>query len=343
MEPDVTQRDASEIRWIRDEAEWPALDAGWNALLERSGADVPFLRSEIQRVWWRHLGGGEWDRAELRLAVWENRGIAPLFRTANGEPVLRLVGSAEIMDYLDLIAAPEDTPPFVDALFDALAALPAEEWRRLEFRNLRPGSPSIPALERAAAARGWSVTREDLQPCPVIALPDSWEEYLERLDKKQRHEIRRKLRRAEGAEETVEVRMADFSRLPAEVDDFLALMAGDRRKADFLTPVMRTQFHELAAEAASAGILQLAFLLVDGRKAAGFFNFDYRNRIWVYNSGMNAEFAILSPGWVLLAHLVRLAIENRHSAFDFLRGNEVYKFQWGGIPEILQKIEIGRR
>lgn len=335
------------MEFVFVESEWAGLKKEWNDLLSRSAADSPFLRWEYQSAWWRHRGGGEHPSATLHIAVWredgEIRGIAPFMRieTDNG-PELHLIGSVEISDYLGLIVPPEFLSSFVEKLFNALAAMPFDTWKRMELCNLHPSADTIPILEREVEKHGWRGKVEPLQVCPVIILPESWDRYLETLDKKQRHEIRRKLRRAEEGEEKMNLRLASGANLPDAVEDFLRLMAYDPRKAAFLTPVMRDQFRELAAAAQDAGMLQLAFLEVNGRLAAGFFNFDYRDRIWVYNSGMDPEFSSLSPGWVLLALILRQSIAQGKREFDFLRGNESYKFQWGGIGERISRLIVDR-
>ena len=69
---------------------------------------------------------------------------------------------------------------------------------------------------------------------------------------------------------------------------------------------------------------------VDGRKAAALFNFEYNGRIWVYNSGLDPDaFGSLSLGVVLTAKAIEHAIENKNKIFDFLRGNETYKYRFG--------------
>ena len=51
----------------------------------------------------------------------------------------------------------------------------------------------------------------------------------------------------------------------------------------------------------------------------------------VYNSGHDAgEHGNLSPGIVLLGRLIEYAIEKGYREFDFLRGNEAYKYDMGG-------------
>jgi CelD/BcsL family acetyltransferase involved in cellulose biosynthesis len=331
------------IEFIRDVAAWDRIRPEWNDLLTRSAAPYPFLRCEFLRAWWDHLGGGEWPSAELRIAMWREagalRGIAPLFRSdRSGRPRWLLIGSTEISDYLDVLTPPDSVPAFCSALLDSLAAMPESEFAVLDLFNLHASSPTIAAMESETARRGWAADREPLQICPAIQLPRSWEEYLASLDKKSRHEIRRKLRRAEGGEgsPTLRIRGAEA------IDGFLRLMACDETKAAFLTPGMRIQFRAIAEAAQQAGMLQLAFLEMDGREAAGYFNFAFGNRIWVYNSGMDPHFAPFSPGWVLLAMLIRRAIEEGYQAFDFMRGDEPYKFQWGGVGESILHLKIRR-
>jgi CelD/BcsL family acetyltransferase involved in cellulose biosynthesis len=331
------------IEFLADVASWSRLESEWNALLSHSAANYPFLRYEFQRAWWEHLGGGEWPSGELRIAVWREdgvlRGVAPLFRSARGgESGWYFIGSTEISDYLDVIVSSDDHSFFCTALLAALGSMPDSEFRMLDLFNLRGASPTVSVLEADAARRGWGVDRQSLQICPVLALPGSWEEYLATLDKKDRHEIRRKLRRGESAEEPMELKLASAGAM----DEFFRLMANDKNKADFLAPVMRDQFRTIARSMEAAGLLQLAFLQTGGRNVAAYFNFDYGNRIWVYNSGMDPQFAASSPGWILLALLVRRAIEQGREAFDFMRGSEAYKFQWGGVGEQIHRLTIHR-
>jgi CelD/BcsL family acetyltransferase involved in cellulose biosynthesis len=335
------------IEWVQDEDRWGLLGADWARVLALCAEDYPFLHFELQRAWWRHRGGGEWpEESKLRILVStvgnSVRGFAPFFRASGEEvPTYRLIGSHEIMDYLSLLCSAADVSDFCETVCAALQDCPQEEWQILELSNLHPASPVIPAFEKAANARQWKVEQVRLEEAPVIHLPASWEDYLAGLDKKQRHEIRRKIRRAEASEK-LELRIATSDNLESDLEEFFLLMGMDPRKETFLTPRMRAQFLSLANAARQAGMLELAFLIVDGQHAAAFFNFHYANRTWVYNSGMNPNFANMSPGWVLLAKLIQRSIDQAQSAFDFMRGNEDYKFHWGGKSEQLIRLLVRR-
>jgi CelD/BcsL family acetyltransferase involved in cellulose biosynthesis len=338
------------FKLIRTIDEFHSLSDEWNSLLAVSASHVPFLRHEYQTSWWRTLGGGEWSEGELYVVTARGMdgalaGIAPLFYTRNleGERAMMLIGSIEISDYLDVVARYEDLPVFLEGLLDYLSGPQFPSWAVLDWYNLLENSPTIPPLADVARRCGWSYTQGSLQHCPSIPLPGDWEAYLAGIDKKQRHEVRRKLRRAESSD--VPVRwyiVQDEASLDAEVEAFFHLMAQDEAKQAFLTENMRTQMRASAKAAFQAGWLQLAFLEVGGEKAAGYLNFDYDNRIWVYNSGIDARFSTISPGWVLLGRLLEWANDHQRSFFDFLRGSEDYKYRFGGIDRYVVRAKIRR-
>jgi CelD/BcsL family acetyltransferase involved in cellulose biosynthesis len=318
----------------------------WNQLLSESASHVPFLRHEYLVTWWKTLGGGEWQEGQLRLITARKEqgelvGIAPLFLTHNrdGKAALMLLGSIEISDFLDLIVPPAHLTDFCRELLRYLQQSKEGGWEVLDFYNILDSSPTLPALEAAAHQLGWSYTVERLQHSPYILLPGDWETYLASIDKKQRHEIRRKMRRLE--ESGVPFRwyfVEEETQLEREIDQFLDLMALDEEKQAFLTGVMRSQMRESVRAAFRNGWLQLAFLEIEGQKAAGYLNFDFDNQIWVYNSGMDNRFNAYSPGWVLLAYLLKWANEQRRKSFDFMRGNEDYKYRFGATDRYVMRV-----
>jgi CelD/BcsL family acetyltransferase involved in cellulose biosynthesis len=121
----------------------------------------------------------------------------------------------------------------------------------------------------------------------------------------------------------------DPAALDPSIDALLDLMAHDAEKAKFLTPAMRDHMRSLMRVAWEGGYLWMAFLTVNAVKAAGVVNFDYGNKLWGYNSAVNRDYLELSPGWVLLAHQLRWACENGRTVFDFMRGDEEYKYRFG--------------
>lgn len=333
---------------IQSTDQFSALAEEWNDLLAESASHVPFLRHEYLYTWWQTLGGGEWQTGDLFIVVARDetaalRGIAPLFFTHNRaeEAALLLLGSIEISDYLDFIVRQSDLNSFCEGLLTFLGGINSPAWKVLDLYNILDSSPLLPALESAAKRLGWHYHEECLQHSPYIPLPGDWEAYLAGINKKQRHEIRRKLRRLE--ESGVPFRwyiVQDEKELDREINAFLGLMALDAEKQAFLTDVMRSQMRSAIWAAFRAGWLQLAFLEIEGEKAAGYLNFDYGNQIWVYNSGMDNRFNAYSPGWVLLSYLLQWANEHGRTAFDFMRGNEEYKYRFGAVDRFVMHVRV---
>jgi CelD/BcsL family acetyltransferase involved in cellulose biosynthesis len=315
----------------------------WNTLVEQSIADTPFSRHEYLSEWWKTLGGGEWKNAELVLVSAREGnqlvGIAPLFITEyDGQRALMLAGSIEISDYLDLIVREADLPRFLSALLDFLGSRDAGNWSAIDWYNLPDSSPTLAALKAESERRGWTHHEEIYRPTPRIALNGSFDEYLSRVDKKQRHEIRRKMRRAAESEKDVRFHVIDRTAdIESEINAFFDLMVQDRNKEQFLHPEMREQMSVTIRNAFQRGYLWLAFLEVEGAKAAASLNFDYRNKLWGYNSGVGREHMELSPGWVLLAYVIQWCSENGRSEFDFMRGDEEYKYRFGGVNRYVMR------
>jgi CelD/BcsL family acetyltransferase involved in cellulose biosynthesis len=246
---------------IHTTPELVALKEEWNRLLAYSASHVPFLRNEYLSAWWEGRGGGEWEAGELfvvtgRNAQGELLTIAPLFRVLQGDgnPALMLLGSIEISDYLDLIARPDALADFIKELLAFLEQKAPSPKVVLDLYNIPDNSPTLPALAAAADAWGWSFTKESLQPCHYIQLPGDWETYLAGIDKKQRHEIRRKIRRA--AEYPLPVRcciVEDRNTVKEEVEDLFSLMEKDQDKALFLTAAMRAQMFNISQLAFDQG------------------------------------------------------------------------------------------
>ena len=326
------------------------LQKEWDELLDESITQVPFLRFEYMKIWWLNRGGGEWKDAKLALTVARRDsrlvGIAPLFisKDRTGNPVLMLLGSIEISDYLDLIVRPLDLEVFIEGLLDFIHQPDFPIWRSLEWDNILEPSPTLEVFRQSAEKKGHSVEVTHLQHAPYIPLPGDFDEYLAGIDKKQRHEIRRKMRRAEESENKVDwYESRDAGLLDKDIEKFLELMKFDPQKKGFLSKEMEDQFRQTIRWAFKADILHLVFLEIDGEKAAGHFSFDYQGRLWAYNSGFSPKYNDLSPGWVLLGLELRWANERGYQEYDFMRGNEEYKYRFGALDRNIVRLTMAKK
>ena len=213
---------------------------------------------------------------------------------------------------------------------------------KMNLFNIADDSPTIDTLGHLRKGGSWDIEIAKAYHTPTIELADTWDTYLAGINKKQRHEIRRKIRRAENAEEdSVAWNIADqHENLDLAISEFFHLMILDPEKKKFLTDEMRAQMQAIIHWAAEEDILQLSFLTINAENAAGYLCFDYADRIWVYNSGFSPNFQYYSPGWVLLSYLIQHAINGKKTYFDFMRGDESYKYRFGAMDSFVMKAVI---
>jgi len=335
-----------ETKIYTDATAFETLAQEWDDLLLRSINAPFFMRHIYQRTWWRCLGNDDLVVIAFRNEAGQLVGLAPLYGSINaaGQRELSFVGCVDISDYLDLLIDQEQVETVHQALLDCLESDGGPAWDKLYLCSLPQHSVTHTKLADEARARGWQVTVEQQEVCPVITLPGSWDEYLAGIDKKQRHEIRRKIRKIEREADTRLHVIDSEEGLPEAMDTFIRLhQQSTRDKEDFWSDDLIWFFKTVSAEIARAGWLKLFFIEVNGIDAAAMLCFDYNNEFLLYNSGYDpAQFANLSPGNVLTSYTIQEAIRLGRNRYDFLRGDEVYKFRFGAEAEPVYDLSIMR-
>jgi CelD/BcsL family acetyltransferase involved in cellulose biosynthesis len=262
-------------------------------------------------------------------------GVAPLL--LNGS-VASLTGSPNVCDYLDIICAPNQEQSFCEGLL---------QWMKYNQINsfqpgvVRPDSIVATTLKETALKAGFQVTNEADEVSFVTALPATFENYLQNLDAKQRHEVRRKARRLEE-EGTINYRtITDTKDIHAFMNTFLKLFVESREgKARFLTTEMELFFRDLADTMSAQGLLRAGTLEIDNRVAASVLAFEHNYTAYLYNSGFDPSQSKLSVGILSKVYLIRDSISRGMKKFDFLKGDEKYKYHLGGKEVQLRKISI---
>ncbi len=343
-----------QVEWFNHDSAFETLKPEWNNLLSRSISDTLFLTWEWQTTWWRHLGSGQLCIITMREDDGSLLGVVPLFcdPAPNGlatahqpsVPTLSLVGCVDVSDYLDVIAARGHEERVYAALLDTLNRPDFAAWGQVQFCTLPAASPTNSVLKALAEARGFDVEWRLHDVAPRIELPATWDEYLATLDKKQRHEIRRKVRRAEEAGARWNA-IQGLEELDGAVADYIDLHKKSQPgKHQFMDDRMERFFVQMARVLQERGWLQLEFLNVRGERAATIFNFLYGTQVLVYNSGYDpSKYSQLSPGVALFAFSIQKAIERKHSVYDFLRGDEEYKYRFGATNTHVYELHIRKK
>ncbi len=315
-------------------ATFASLQSQWEALAERQTHASIFLTPLWQRAWWDSFGPGR----ELRLLPIGGEAapsaIAPMMLSGD---TLAFLGGSDLFDYHDVILSDD-----ADAWDEVARCILAEEWKHLELLSLRDGSHTLEALPERLSRAGCEVSIEQEGVSPGIALPSTWDDYLASLRKKDRHELRRKLRRLDTAGPWRVVAATPQS-LDEDIALFLELMrVSSDEKRIFMAPEREAFFRTILRRTSEAGYLRLKFLEVGGERVSGVVCFDYAGRRHLYNSGYRLDYGALSVGLLLKVLTLREAIEQGLTYYDLLRGAEPYKHHLGARDVALYTLRASR-
>jgi len=313
--------------------------AGWEDLHGRGPRTSPFLSPRFLLPWHRALGQG----CDDRVVRWgpdggSDEGILFLCRCGEGGWIF--LGGEQVADYLDALVAPGRDEAFWREFLER--GLPALGGGPLRLPGLVEGTPALSLLPSICRETGLSCAVEEMDKAPFVSLPGSFEEYLERLGAKERHELRRKMRRAAELLPGLAFRV---TRTPEELVNDLPSFVGLLRKShpakeSFMDASMATFFREVAEGFLASGRLRLGFLSTQGVDVASVFQFRTDGALLLYNSGYDPKLRAANPGLVLIARSIGQAIEEGCTEYDFLRGTERYKYDLGGVDRVVYRLTV---
>ena len=317
------------------EESFASLTSYWTEVRYNLGWNSVFVLPSWLRVWWQTFGSG----AELYLRAVRQKdkiiGIAPLLIR---EGTASIIGSADVCDYLDFVVAPEAERDFFSELLDDLER---KDVTHLELRPLRPDSTVLTDLVAVAQNRKYDVLCHEEGVSVELDLPSTWDEYLAALAKKQRHEVKRKLRRLWEAGD-VSYRCVEVSQGAGDfMDTFLKLFSLSREeKANFMTTQMESFFRSLAEAMAEIGLLRFGILELNALPVAIIIGFDYNDVVYLYNSAYDPDYSYLSVGLLSKVLCIKESIKSGRKKWDFLKGGEPYKYHIGGREAPLCNCQI---
>ena len=285
----------------------------------------PFLDYEINKIWFEIFG----KSSKLKIYSDNKNFIAPMYFKGQ---VAYFCGGQDLFDYHDLISNEHVNKYDIKQLFDEIL----NKNSLIELNSIASGSNLHIFAQELEKEFKIEYIYEDV--CPIINLPNSFENYLLQLSKKNRHEIRRKIRKFENNLE-FEIVETDPGNADGHILEFFRLMKLNSEKRNFLNQ-SRIEF---MSRIIKYGILSnkgnLSFIKINNEMIATSFVFQNKDKLFVYNSGFNDNYSEYSVG--LLNHIYN--IRNKISKFkyiDFLRGSEDYKYRIGCINQELITIKI---
>ncbi len=299
------------------------------------------MHPDLLAAWWHIYEPGSLIIVEIRdkdIAV----AILPLYSPQDEPDDVKLVGGDDVIDYLGPVIKEGYEKRVVDYLISCL--LCQTRWHSITFQNV-PSESRLLQIIQKERPHDVRIAVEVIEVCPRLQLASTYDQTLMGLDKKQRHELRRKRRRAEEAGADFRIFSGDTSQLSHDIEVFFSLMeSSSPEKARFIRNKKNRQFfHELGEILYSNGMLELAFLDLNGEPMAAMWQIGTQDTTMLYNSGFTTGgVSELSPGNALFSMCLEDSIEKQRRSYDFLRGDEAYKSRLGAQPVPLFKITFGR-
>lgn len=313
------------------------LQNDWSALVRKAGNFSVFALPEWQRMWWATFSGN----ADLRLlALRRSHRLEAVFPLMQRGEELCFLGDTDLVDYHEIPHLNDSADNF-QALIDFLIKDPS--WRVMRLESVPGWDRSIHKLKTALDTAGLSYQIDLEDRSPGIMLPGSWDAFLATLPAKQRHELCRKLRRIHKAGQVSQQIVSEPKDVNQCLDDFFVLMRKSLSAKDaFLTPARQSFLHRAITELACEGLARLYLLTLDGRLVAGSVVFVVNDRHYAYNSGFDPALGSLSVGIVNHALAIRRAISEGAVLFDFMRGDETYKYRLGAKDRLIYRLVVTR-
>ena len=320
---------------IQTDSEFDVLERTWNELLSRSDASV-FQTFEWLRTWWKYFGKGRRLHCLVFNSDGQVVGIAPMFKEWVKIFGVKIATHLQFMgpplsDYVDVITLLGYESLVLSALAEYLESS-SIEWDVFDIEDVHENSAVVKIFPEMLTDHGMPVYTYQGNVCPQSVLPDTWEMFLQGLGPNTRYNFKRKSKKLQqGFKTEVEVFEKETDDLVAGIDAFIKLH-GDRWKSlgypNAFDDVTHRAFHiEIARKFAHRGWLRLFFLKVNGFRVAVSFDFNYKNRIYMYqaNSYGPEEIMRYSPGFLVNCVAIERGIREGMKIFDFLRGDESYK------------------
>lgn len=294
----------------------------WEVIFPKSNAHPVFGTYAWHKGYLETLGKSDLPLVLVAKEGNEILGIAPLTRKGTTATFL---ASFEVTDYLGLIAPSHQKKNIWEQV---IAYLKAQGITHLDLRHLSP--------DEAALLRDFQSTIEETEVSPKVTLPETFEAYVQRLPKKHRHELRRKMRRLEEIHWKFSVVHCE----DIKWNELFDLMKQNEEKRGFLTPAHEEFFQHLPNTLPSDVHLILGRMLVDSNVVSVALGFETQEAIYLYNSGFNYDYNHYAVGLLGKTFMISYAIEHKKNVFDFLTGDERYKFELGGDHSLIYNLKI---
>ena len=243
---------------------------------------------------------------------------------SSGRPVLKILGVG-VSDYLDALCCPKEELA-VSGLLEAWLGQELERCQYAEFGQLREDA-TLRRIPRPG------VFREDLVPgvpCPILSLGSKTPALC--LAPSIRRNLRYSFRQAEKLGR-VRLEIANQESIEAALRDLFSLHR-KRWRSRGLPGIFETQeqqafYREAFCALHRTSTTKIFTLLLEEDPIAALAGFSHNQVLYHYIGAFDPDYVKIGPGNMIIFEAIDFAFKAGCVSFDFLRGQEPYKYKWG--------------
>lgn len=338
--------------------EFARLEDNWNAVYDADPDAQLFLSWKWLSGWlgqiagpWFVLAARSSDRAGAPYVAFFPLRIQTRMENGRIHNELNMAGNFTA-DYTGLLCMPGAEAQAIAAF--ARYVKKELNWARLNLENIRVSESRARILlahfpkanfKTSEISRIGKVDNIDNNCCPYAALPADWDSYLATLSANTRQKIRRLLRLVDVTGE-YHITTATPETIDRNLNTLLQFWETKwrPRKGDLVHTLSRAN-RLMLTRSFRSGLLFLPTLWKEDRPIAALATLiDQRKRAFLfYMTGRDESFDGAPSGVMLHAHSIRHAIANGFTEYDFLRGNEPYKYSFGVKERRIRVVAIGTK
>jgi CelD/BcsL family acetyltransferase involved in cellulose biosynthesis len=110
----------------------------------------------------------------------------------------------------------------------------------------------------------------------------------------------------------------------------------------FSSSEIEEMIYTISKQLLRAGFLKLYVVELDGVIAAALLNLNFKDKEYFYQSGFDVSYRKYSLGYVIHYYAIESSMANGNSEYDFLIGDEPYKWQWTKMYRSIKRIQVIR-
>ncbi len=321
---------------IRDSARMLQFAPEWSAFAKSQPHITPFQFPEWLIPWWSHFGSGTPQVFVFREQ--ECIGVLPCFlHNWNGKRQMTLLGSG-VSDYLDPLFASAYQAPIIGCLREHLEQ--SDDWDVCDWQDLSYNTP-LDSL----SAKAWALEKQEEVFCTEVQLRETFEHFWQERPRHLRRNVRRGVNNARqnGSLAFQMTGNADRHLLDALMRLHTARWSLQGEPGMIAANHLTEFLYDIARRFAEEGILRMFSLCYQGEIAAVILGFLYQRTLYGYLTGFDPTYKHLSLASVLLHNSLQECYRQGFRAWNFCRGNEPYKTEWGPQPMRRCRIVLQRK